>query len=97
MTLRDELCQFYPSMCQGEESDIEFQLLNAGKADKSLITSRVEPSKKSIEEIKKLCDINGNGRITSKEIYESIDNYFDGKIDLALGDIHKLIDYFFEQ
>ncbi|MDC1188867.1 hypothetical protein N8089_03650 [Flavobacteriales bacterium] len=97
VTLRDELCQFYPSMCQGEESDIEFQLLNAGKADKSLITSRVEPSKKSIEEIKKLCDINGNGRITSKEIYESIDNYFDGKIDLALGDIHKLIDYFFEQ
>lgn len=97
VTLRDELCQFYPSMCQGEESDIEFQLLNAGKADKSLINSRVEPSKKSIEEIKKLCDINGNGRITSKEIYESIDNYFDGKVDLALGDIHKLIDYFFDQ
>lgn len=97
VTLRDELCQFYPSMCQGEESDIEFQLLNVGKADKSLISSRVEPSKKSIEEIIKLCDINGNGRITSKEIYESIDNYFDGKVDLALGDIHKLIDYFFEQ
>jgi hypothetical protein len=84
-------------MCQGDESDIEFQLLNVGKADKSLISSRVEPSKKSIEEIIKLCDINGNGRITSKEIYESIDNYFDGKVDLALGDIHKLIDYFFEQ
>jgi hypothetical protein len=97
VTLRDELCQFYPSMCQGDESDIEFQLLNVGKADKSLISSRVEPSKKSIEEIIKRCDINGNGRITSKEIYESIDNYFDGKVDLALGDIHKLIDYFFEQ
>ncbi len=97
VTLREELCQFYPSMCQGDESDIIFQLLNSGKADKSLISSKVESSKKPIEEIVKLCDLDGNGRVSSKEIYQSIDNYFDGKVDLVLGDIHKLIDYYFEQ
>jgi len=97
VTLREELCQFYPSMCQGDESDIEFQLLNTGKADKSLLSSKVEPSKKPIEEIKKVCDLNGDGKVSSKEIYESIDNYFDGKVDIDLGDIHKLIDYYFEQ
>lgn len=97
VTLREELCQFYPSMCQGDETDIEFQLLNTGKADKSLINSKVEVSKRPIEEIKKLTDFNKNGKIDAKEIYESIDKYFDGKLDLNLGDIHKLIDYFFEQ
>lgn len=97
VTLREELCQFYPSMCQGDESDIVFQLLNVGKADKSLISSKVESSKKPIEEIMKICDIDGNGKVSSKEIYQSIDNYFDGKVDLVLGDIHKLIDYYFEQ
>lgn len=97
VTLREELCLYYPSMCQGDESDIEFQILNSGKADKALLSSRVEPSKKPIEEINKVCDINGDGKVTSKEIYESIDNYFDGKVDLELGDIHKLIDFYFEQ
>ena len=97
VTLREELCQFYPSMCQGDESDITFQLLNAGKADKSLISSKAETSKKPIEDILKICDLDGNGKISSKEIYQSIDNYFDGKVDIALGDIHKLIDYYFEQ
>lgn len=97
VTLREELCQFYPSMCQGDESDIIFQLLNSGKADKSLISSKVESSKKPIEDIVKLCDLDGNGKVSSKEIYQSIDNYFDGKVDLVLGDIHKLIDYYFEQ
>ena len=97
VTLREELCLFYPSMCQGDESDIKFGILNNGYADRSLITARAERSKKPIEEIKKVCDTNKDGKITSKEIYESIDNYFDGKIDIELGDIHKLIDYYFEQ
>ena len=97
VTLRQELCLFYPSMCQGDETDIKFSILNNGYADRSLITARAERSKKPIEEIKKVCDTNKDGRITSKEIYESIDNYFDGKIDIELGDIHKLIDYYFEQ
>lgn len=97
VTLREELCLFYPSMCQGDETDIKFGILNNGYADRSLITARAERSKKPIEEIKKVCDINNDGKITSKEIYESIDNYFDGKIDIELGDIHKLIDYYFEQ
>lgn len=97
VTLREELCAFYPSMCQGDESDIEFQLLNRGKADKSLLNSKVEISKRPIEEIKTEADINKDGRISAKEIYENIDKYFDGEVDLTLGDIHKLIDYFFEQ
>ena len=42
-------------------------------------------------------DLNGDGEINSKEIYQSIDNYFDGKLDLRLGDLHKLIDYYFDQ
>ena len=97
VTLREELCLFYPSMCQGDETDIKFGILNNGYADRSLITARAERSKKPIEDIVKVCDTNGDGKITSKEIYESIDNYFDGKIDIELGDIHKLIDYYFEQ
>jgi len=97
VTLRQELCLFYPSMCQGDETDIKFSILNNGYADRSLITARAERSKKPIEEIIKICDKNKDRKITSKEIYESIDNYFDGKIDIELGDIHKLIDYYFEQ
>lgn len=97
VTLRQELCLFYPSMCQGDETDIKFSILNNGYADRSLITARAERSKKPIEDIIKVCDTNKDSKITSKEIYESIDNYFDGKIDIELGDIHKLIDYYFEQ
>jgi hypothetical protein len=97
VTLRQELCMFYPSMCQGDETDIKFSILNNGFADRSLIGARAERSKKSIEEIKKFCDTDKDDKITSKEIYESIDNYFDGKIDIELGDIHKLVDYYFEQ
>ena len=97
VTLREELCLYYPSMCQGDETDIEFQLLNRGKADKSLLNSKVKISNRPIEEITKEADINKNGKISSKEIYETIDLYFDGKLTLSLGDIHKLIDYFFEQ
>ncbi|MAW66055.1 MAG: hypothetical protein CMD18_07670 [Flavobacteriales bacterium] len=97
VTLRQELCLFYPSMCQGDETDIKFSILNNGYADRSLISARAERSKKPIEDIIKICDNNKDGKITSKEIYESIDNYFDGKIDIELGDIHKLIDYYFEQ
>lgn len=97
VTLREELCQYYPSMCRGDETEIEFQILNTGSADKSLISSKVEPSKKPIDEIKKAVDLNGDGKVSSKEIYESIDRYFDGKSEVDLGDIHKLIDYYFEQ
>lgn len=97
VTLRDELCEFYPSMCQGDETDIEYQILNTGSADKSLLSSKIEPSNKPIEEIKKAVDIDRDGKVTSKEIYESIDRYFDGKSEVDLGDIHKLIDYYFEQ
>jgi hypothetical protein len=97
VTLRQELCLFYPSMCQGDETDIKFSILNNGYADRSLISARAERSKKPIEDIVKIFDNNKDGKITSKEIYEGIDNYFDGKIDIELGDIHKLIDYYFEQ
>jgi hypothetical protein len=95
-TLRQELCQYYPSMCQGDETDVDYQIYNTGKADKKLINVKVTPSKRPIEEIKRIADINGDGSISSKEIYQTIDDYFDGKIDLKLGDIHKLIDHYFD-
>ena len=41
--------------------------------------------------------MNKDEKISAKEIYETIDLYFDGKLNITLGDIHKLIDYFFEQ
>lgn len=98
VTLREELCKFYPSMCIGNETDIEFQLLNTGKADKeALLGAKVEKSTRPIEEITAIADINKDGKISVKEIYEAIDLYFEGKVDLDLGDIHKLIDHFFEQ
>lgn len=97
VTLREELCAYYPSICQGDESDITFQLLNRGKADKKLLNAKAEISKKTIDEILIYADINKDGEIYAKEIYETIDLFFDGKVDMTLGDIHKLIDYFFEQ
>tara|TARA_B110000211_G_C14078483_1_gene553303 strand:- start:511 stop:1878 length:1368 start_codon:yes stop_codon:yes gene_type:complete len=97
VTLREELCAYYPSICQGDETDIIFQLLNSGKADKNLLSAKVEISKRPIEEIMIQSDLNKDGKIHAKEIYETIDLFFDGKVDLTLGDIHKLIDYFFEQ
>ena len=97
VTLRDELCAYYPSICQGDESDITFQLLNRGKADKKLLNAKAEISKKTIEEILIYADLNKDGNINPKEIYETIDLFFDGKVDMTLGDIHKLIDHFFEQ
>ena len=97
VTLRDELCAYYPSICQGDESDITFQLLNRGKADKKLLNAKAEISKKTIEEILIYADLNKDGNINPKEIYETIDLFFDGKVNMTLGDIHKLIDHFFEQ
>lgn len=97
VTLREELCAYYPSICQGDESDITFQLLNRGKADKKLLNAKAEISKKPILEILIYADLNKDGKITPKEIYETIDLFFDGKVDMTLGDIHKLIDHFFEQ
>ena len=97
VSIREELCAYYPSICQGDETDIIYQLLNSGKADKSLLSAKVEVSKRPIDEIKVQADINKDGKIHAKEIYETIDLFFDGKVDLTLGDIHKLIDYFFEQ
>lgn len=97
VTLREELCEYYPSICQGDESDIIFQLLNRGKADKKLLNAKAEISKKTIKEILIYADLNKDKKIDPKEIYETIDLFFDGKVDMTLGDIHKLIDYFFEQ
>lgn len=42
-------------------------------------------------------DTNGDGLITSSEITNIIDGFFDGTNDYTVEKIHKLIDFFFEQ
>lgn len=45
----------------------------------------------------KFIDKNNDGYISSDEITNAIDNFFDGESQLKSGDINRLIDYFFEQ
>jgi hypothetical protein len=45
----------------------------------------------------KFVDTNGDGYISSDEISNAIDAFFEGNSKLKSGDINRLIDYFFEQ
>lgn len=45
----------------------------------------------------KSADKNGDGYISSKEITEAIDDFFDGTSTMTIADINALIDYFFDQ
>src|SRR6185312_9063043 len=45
----------------------------------------------------KAADKNGDGVITSQEITQSIDEFFDGTSTMSIADINSLIDYFFDQ
>jgi len=45
----------------------------------------------------KFLDTNGDGYISSEEISNAIDAFFEGESQLKSADINKLIDYFFEQ
>ncbi|GIK70374.1 MAG: hypothetical protein BroJett020_16690 [Bacteroidota bacterium] len=65
---------------------------------------------KSIEEIKsnapaplvipkefKTIDFDSDGFISSQEVTKAIDDYFDGKNNMSVELLHKLVDFFFEQ
>ncbi|MFT7155855.1 MAG: hypothetical protein ACI8Q1_000858 [Parvicella sp.] len=45
----------------------------------------------------KEADGNGNGLISSQEISDAINGFFDGSNNFTVGKLHELIDYFFEQ
>lgn len=45
----------------------------------------------------KAADKNGDGYISSNEITEAIDDFFDGTSSMTIADINALIDYFFDQ
>jgi hypothetical protein len=45
----------------------------------------------------KSADKNGDGIITSQEITQAIDEFFDGSSNMTIQDINALIDYFFDQ
>ena len=94
VTLRSELCEFYPSMCKYSELDAQYQILNTGSADNITINSK---GKLPIEEVVELSDQNKNGKIEVKEIYNTIDLFFMGESKMQMHDIHQLIDYFFSQ
>ena len=56
------------------------------------------PGKKtSIPENLKIADKNKDGLITTNEITDAIDAFFDGNTALSIDKINSLIDYFFEQ
>ena len=93
-TLREELCEFYPSMCNNTELEVEYQILNTGSAD------NLELNKEEglpIEEVVKMADENKNGKVETKEIYQLIDKFFTGETKLQMIDLHHLVDYYFEQ
>lgn len=94
VTLRSQLCEFYPSMCNFSDSDVQYQILNTGSADNIKISSENDMP---IEEIVKLADNNKNGKIDVKEIYDSIDLFLTGESKMQMNDVHRLVDYFFSQ
>jgi Ca2+-binding EF-hand superfamily protein len=42
-------------------------------------------------------DFDRDGRISVVEVYEAIDRFFDGELDVSALRLSELIDYFFEQ
>ena len=55
------------------------------------------PGKTTIPESLKIADKNKDGLITTNEITDAIDSFFDGKTALSIDKLNSLIDYFFEQ
>lgn len=93
-TLREEMCEFYPSMCNTTEDEIEYQVLNTGSAENIKIK---KTEGMPIEEVVKLADTDKDGVVKTKEIYELIDKFFSGETELQMIDLHHLVDYYFEQ
>jgi hypothetical protein len=93
-TLREELCAFYPSMCNNTELEVEYQILNTGSAE-NLELNKQEGM--PIKEVVQMADENKNGKVETKEIYQLIDKFFSGETKLQMIDLHHLVDYYFEQ
>jgi opacity protein-like surface antigen len=60
-------------------------------------TERKPSSGSSIPARFKVVDTNNDGYISSKELSDAIDGFFDGSVNLSVSDLHDLIDFFFEQ
>ncbi|HET6226316.1 MAG TPA: hypothetical protein VFF27_08560 [Bacteroidia bacterium] len=58
---------------------------------------KTNPAKTKIPADLKIEDKNNDGLITTNEITEAIDSFFDGNTALSIDKINRLIDYFFEQ
>lgn len=60
------------------------------------IKSKIPASKPIPTEFKGI-DEDNDGYISSQEVTKAIDDYFDGKNNLSVEKLHKLVDFFFEQ
>lgn len=91
---RDEICKSYPEMCKVDENDLLFIALNKGVFEK---IPQPTANAMSIEEIKKLVDINQDNTISKEELNNYILLYFKGKTPLKSYEIHLLVEHYFDQ
>lgn len=90
---RTELCDLYPSLCYGNKNELSYQSLNQSN---NIQSRGKNNTTKNIDEIIVLADKNKDGVISTQELYQMIDDFFEGKHDLKTGDLHLLVNYFFE-
>jgi len=70
--------------------------ISEGIEDKAS-SGQKDPLRKDIPEHLKEADGDGDGVITSQEINDALDGFFDGSNNFTVSKLHELIDYFFEQ
>ena len=91
VTLRNQLCLFYPDLCNSDDTD-EINGIEKKKIESSIVSQ----DKRTIQFIVSIADKNKDGKLVLAELYEAIELYFDDKIDLSLEELKKLIDSFFD-
>lgn len=83
---RDIMYDVYPEMREA------YGKSTSSKSDNSLLREKL-----MTETPYGIVDTDENGIISVEEVYQAIDKFFDGELDVSAKYINELIDYFFEQ
>jgi hypothetical protein len=98
VVLRKNLCNDYPMLCgQGEEEYLEIDGTSKRKIQVKKKKKQSFPDEVSVDDIMKVADLNNDGKVELPELYNAIELFFDGKADISLEQLRKLIDHFFDQ
>jgi hypothetical protein len=81
-TKRAQMYDLFPDMVAIYKSPVEIPQRELNAADKKILQT---------------FDFDRDGRISVVEVYEAIDRFFDGDLDVSALRLSELIDYFFEQ